>query len=200
MLYLIGMFCAGIFVIVCALLNQVNALEKKQGQVYSLLKGLGIRVVRLENKELEEPGLFLHEDLAQKLGEMYLSLIAEEHKNQIYQNYQESELTNIPFWKYLLYNYPLNIAMIPDMEAKLEQTFEQYRQFQSNYRMMQQSANQTNGGSTPLDNADLEVLDQTPTTTSETAPDNAGRAVEADLANKEKLLAEMLQKQYVNSA
>ncbi len=201
MLYLIGMFCAGIFVIVCALLNQLSAMDKRQEQVYNLMKSLGIRVVRLEGKKLEEPGLFIHEDLARKLGEIYLSLLSEEHRDQIYQSYQESELPDIPFWKYLLYNYPLNIAMIPDMETNLEHTFEQYRQFQSNYQMMSQCVNSVNDGGIPLTNTDLEVLNQTtPVVASETAPENAGHAVEADLANKEKILAEMLQTQYVNPA
>lgn len=88
-------------------------LQKQFCQLLGLTAGLRMRVFEQEIRQLEAPGIFVHENAAQKLAVMLLALLSPEQQQQLHDDYNKNCPKHIPLWKYFLYQYEFTINISP---------------------------------------------------------------------------------------
>ncbi|MGB9887735.1 MAG: hypothetical protein ACPLRW_12185 [Moorellales bacterium] len=90
-----------------------HRLQQQFYQLLGLTAGLRMRVFEQEIHQLEAPGIFVHEDAAEKLAAILLGLLSAEQRQQLQDEYKKSCPDHIPLWKYLLYQYQFSLQIVP---------------------------------------------------------------------------------------
>lgn len=107
--------------LIALILYILFTLRKLERQFYQLLgfnASLRMRVFEQEIRQLESPGIFVHEEIAERFALILLSLLTPEQKQQIEKDYKDNCLPHIPIWKYFLYQYKFNLNIEPRYEIR----------------------------------------------------------------------------------
>ena len=99
-----------------------HRFRRSEAQFYALLGLTGdlrMRVFEQEIRQLQSPGIFVHEETAERLASMMLAMLSVEQKEKLQEDYEGHCPSHIPLWKYSLYNYSFNMHAEPRYEVRV---------------------------------------------------------------------------------
>ncbi len=94
-----------VVLLLIALYLSLQKTRREFRQLLGIVAGMRMRVFEQEIRQLKMPGMFIHEDTAQQVASVFLSLISDELRTKVEQEYEQSCPSYIPLWKYFLYQY-----------------------------------------------------------------------------------------------
>ncbi len=78
-----------------------------------------MRVFEQEVRQLQLPGSFVHDDIAERLASMVFVLLSVEQKEKLQEDYKRNCPNHIPLWKYVLHNYSFKVHAQPRYEVRV---------------------------------------------------------------------------------
>lgn len=88
-------------------------LAREFKTLLNIVGGLKFRVFEHESQLLGRRGVYVPEDVAEYIFNVVWTMITDKEKAELEKKYKESCPEHIPMWKYILYNYRVDIKLIP---------------------------------------------------------------------------------------
>jgi len=100
----VGACLLAVFGFVGWIAYRTNQVEKRMAQLVGLVGSIRLRLFEQEVRQLSADGLFVHGDLAKTMASMVLALLSEKDIKSLEEDH-ERNAPNVPFHRYILYNY-----------------------------------------------------------------------------------------------
>jgi hypothetical protein len=89
-----------------------SRLEKQLGSLLGIVGNLKYRVFTHEAQLLERNGVYVPNESAEFVFNTIWSMLNEEQKEKISEEYKQNSPKHIPLWKYVLHNYKIETNLV----------------------------------------------------------------------------------------